>query len=215
MTARAVWGAALLACFALLGALVSGAPNAVDEWFAAHLGGDYLGLPGQVAGAVSVVLGPVLPVALGVGLVVAAGIDYYAGRVWRALLLVRVLVVLIACRVVSFVKPLFGRERPRDYPDFSFPSGHVTSVAAVAFAVVLLCVALAPAKVRLAAVLGGLGVVVIAVCRVVLDVHWFTDTAGAVVGVLGAGLLASAAVGLPLRRGGVAAEGSDEVAEEA
>lgn len=60
----------------------------------------------------------------------------------------------------------------------------------------LLCVWLAPRLARWAIVVSASTTVLVAVTRMVLGVHWLTDTVGAVLGVLGVGLLTAAAVRL-------------------
>ncbi|MCG8916859.1 phosphatase PAP2 family protein [Actinokineospora sp. PR83] len=188
-------GLLLVAAFVALGLTVSGVTPGVDRFVAEALGGGFAGDVGSVASVLSDVFGPVLPIAMGAGLLVRAAVVRTTDRD-RSRLLLKAVVVLVLCRVVSFVKPLFARARPREYPDFSFPSGHVTSVAAVAFTAAVLCAWLARPRLRACAFWGGLAVLVAALCRILLDVHWLTDTVGAVVGVLGVGLLASAALGL-------------------
>lgn len=187
-------GLLLVVAFVALGLTVSGVTPGVDRFVAESLGGGFAGDVGSVASVVSDVLGPVLPIVLGVGLLVRAAVVRTDRD--QSHLLLKAVVVLVLCRLVSFVKPLFARARPREYPDFSFPSGHVTSVAAVAFTAAVLCAWLARPRLRACVFWGGLAVLVAALCRILLDVHWLTDTVGAVVGVLGVGLLASAALGL-------------------
>jgi undecaprenyl-diphosphatase len=103
----------------------------------------------------------------------------------------------VLCRLTSIVfKPVFLRQRPREYPDLSYPSGHVVSVASAALVVVLLAAWLAPRLARKAAVVGAVITVLAAACRVVLGVHWVTDTVGAVLAVLGVGLVSASALRL-------------------
>ncbi|MFC7613741.1 phosphatase PAP2 family protein [Actinokineospora soli] len=119
-------------------------------------------------------------------------------------LLLRATVLLAACRAVSLAKPVFERARPREYPDFSFPSGHVVSVASVAFTLVVLCAWLAARRLRAVVWWSVAAVVLAALCRIVLDVHWLTDVLGASLGVVGLGLLTATGLGLlPARPGGV------------
>ncbi|WP_020671434.1 phosphatase PAP2 family protein [Amycolatopsis nigrescens] len=192
-----VLGVALLTLFLTLGLLVSGHPPGVDLAVRNWLSGQAGAPAGRVAAAVTDVFGPVLPIVFGAGLAVAAAVSWRLGVRARAGVLLRTAAVLVLCRLTSLVaKPLFLRDRPREYPDLSYPSGHVTSVATTGFAAVLLCVWLAPALVRRVAVLAAAATVFSAANRLVLGVHWLTDTIGAVLGVLGVGLLAAAVLGL-------------------
>lgn len=89
---------------------------------------------------------------------------------------------------VDVLKPLLGR---RFHGFFSFPSGHTAGATAVAMLVVLLLIAIpfasgagsggrtASVTVRLAIAAGALAYVAgVATAMVVLDNHYFTDTAG-------------------------------------
>ncbi|WP_156756368.1 phosphatase PAP2 family protein [Actinokineospora pegani] len=190
-----VAGFGLIAVFVVLGVLFSGPAPGFDVAVADVLGADHAGPVGAVAQVVSDVLGPVLPITAGVvGLVWAVVVRQ--SEPGLSVLLVKSLVVLVLCRLVSFVKPLFARDRPRAYPEFSYPSGHVVSVAAVAFTAAVLCAWLARSRLRACRAWGAAAVVAAALCRMLMDVHWLSDTIGAAVGVAGVGLVASAALGL-------------------
>lgn len=182
-------GAALVIAFVLLGLVVSGPTPEVDR-FVADAIDDGWGLR-AVASVATVVLGPILPLIAVVGLLTAAALVRP-----RAGLFLRATVLLVACRAVSLVKPVFERARPTEYPDFSFPSGHVVSVASVGFTAVVLCAWLARERVRMAVLVSVAAVVLAALCRVILDVHWLTDLVGATLGVLGVGLLTAVALRL-------------------
>ncbi|WP_436495616.1 phosphatase PAP2 family protein [Actinokineospora sp. HUAS TT18] len=181
-------GAGLVLVFVLLGIAVSGQPPTVDRFVADAVGG---GPAVQVASVVTNVLGPVLPAVAALALLVAALVVRA-----RASLFLRAIVLLAACRAVSLVKPLFERTRPTDYPDFSFPSGHVVSVASVGFTAAVLCAWLARERLRTVLLGAVLTVVIAAMCRVLLDVHWLTDVVGATLGVAGVGLLTARALRL-------------------
>ncbi|CRK55656.1 hypothetical protein [Alloactinosynnema sp. L-07] len=181
-------GVTLVLAFVFLGLAVSGEPPGVDRFVADAMGG---GPAVDVASVVTLVLGPILPLVAALGLVIAA----VAVRARRGLFL-RAIVLLAACRAVSLVKPLFERARPTDYPDFSFPSGHVVSVASVGFTAAVLCAWLTRDRLRMVVLGSVLTVFVAAVCRVLLDVHWLTDVLGATLGVAGVGLLAARALRL-------------------
>jgi membrane-associated phospholipid phosphatase len=192
------WGFALLGLFLLLGYLVDDSQWFLDTLVSNALDGFWLTSAGSVVSVLTDILGPVLPIAMFLMLVVATI------RVWRDAWLVNVLlrciVLLAACRAVSLFKAVFQRDRPRDYVDFSYPSGHVVSVASVAFTSIVLCVWLAPRLLRRVKVIAVVLVVLAATFRVLLDVHWVTDVLGGTVGVTGVGLVVAAALRLlPMR----------------
>jgi undecaprenyl-diphosphatase len=187
-----VVGFALAAAFVALGLGVARQPLALDAHVASALHGVYTQPLGRVAEIGSDILGPVLPWVLGMALLALA----LRHRRHRGLC-VRLAVVLLLCRLTSLAfKPVFVRERPRDYPDLSYPSGHVTSVASTGFVLVLLCAWLWPRLVGRVAATAAVATVLSAACRVVLGVHWVTDTIGAVLAVTGVGLLSACALRL-------------------
>ncbi|GGS40795.1 MULTISPECIES: phosphatase PAP2 family protein [Actinokineospora] len=191
-------GGLLLIAFLVLGVTVADTTPTVDRIAAESLGGGWQHTAGDIAFVGSAVLGPVLPVLLGLGLLIGAWTRRHDARL-RGLLL-RAAVLLAVCRTVSLAKPLFERARPREYPDFSFPSGHVVSVASVAFTVVVLCAWLAVRRLRAVVWWSVAAVAAAALCRMVLDVHWLTDVLGATLGVVGLGLLTATGLGLlPVR----------------
>jgi len=188
----AVAGVVLAGAFFWLGLLVDRQPLPLDQKVATALRGQDSQPAGQMAGVLTNVLGPVLPYLLGAVLLALVLRDRS-----RFPLCARLAVVLLLCRLTSLVfKPVFQRQRPRAYPDLSYPSGHVVSVASTGFVAILLCAWLLPRLLRWA-VWGAVAATVLsAACRVVLGVHWVTDTVGAVLAVLGVGLLAATALGL-------------------
>ncbi|MEV6879788.1 phosphatase PAP2 family protein [Amycolatopsis sp. NPDC051128] len=187
-----VVGAMFFAAFVLLGLNVTRQPLSLDVEVAGAMHSAYTQPIGRVAQAGSDVLGPVLPYILGMVLLALA-----LRRREHTGLCVRLAVVLVLCRLTSLAfKPVFLRERPRDYPDLSYPSGHVTSVASTGFVLLLLCAWLWPRLVRRVAAAVAVAVVLAAACRVVLGVHWVTDTIGAVLAVVGVGLLSACALRL-------------------
>jgi undecaprenyl-diphosphatase len=193
----AVLGAALVAAFVALGLAVDRRPFPVDVAIQTWLQGQYQRPAGRVAQVVSDVLGPVLPVVFGAVLLIAAALWWRRGDRHRAGVLLRIVVVLLACRLTSAVaKPLFDRQRPRDYPDLSYPSGHVVSAASTGFAAILLAIWLAPRLLRWIGPIAVLATALCAAARMVLGVHWFTDTLGSVLVVTGIGILVAVAVRL-------------------
>ncbi|EIE98070.1 phosphatase PAP2 family protein [Saccharomonospora glauca] len=189
-------GTLLLTAFVGLGIVVRETPVAPDTAVRDAVGTRWRGALGTVADAVSAVLGPPLPILLGVGLIAATFLLWRRDD-RRAGVSFRVLVLLGACRLTSLVaKPVFDRERPRDYGDFSYPSGHVASVASTGFAAVVLCLWLAPKAVSTVRVIAVAATLLTCAARVALGVHWLTDTLGAILAVVGVGLLVTPALRL-------------------
>lgn len=96
--------------------------------------------------------------------------------------------------LTQLLKHLFGRARPEDMlvvSDFgSFPSGHTANAATIAVVLWLIFPRL------WLAVAGALWVVLMALSRTLLSVHWFTDTlGGALVGASAALLVGGMLVG--------------------
>jgi membrane-associated phospholipid phosphatase len=195
-------GALLVAAFLLLGVAVSGAPGWLDVTVANALGGGWQATPGRVAYYVGLVLGPALPFAFSAFLIGMMIISWRRARPATAWLLARCFALMWLCRTVSGVKVLYDRERPRPYPGYSYPSGHVTSVTCVAVGAVVVCLWLVPKLVRWVVAVSAVAVLVTMLSRVVLDVHWCTDVVGAVLGVVGVGLVAGVGLRvLPVRAG--------------
>ncbi len=187
-----VCGCVLLAAFAGLGLLVARQPLALDAQIANALRGEDSRPLGKVAAVLTDILGPVMPYVMGAVLLVVA-----LRRRDHLGLCVRLAIVLLLCRATSLVgKPVFLRQRPRAYPDLSYPSGHVVSVATTGLVAVLLCAWLVPRVLGWAIAAAVAATVLAAACRIVLGVHWLTDTVGAVLAVTGVGLLS--ATGLDL-----------------
>ena len=86
-------------------------------------------------------------------------------------------------------KLLVARARPED-ASYGFPSGHATAAAAFFGAIMYLAGSLPPAARRAARALALLGIVLVAIARVVLRAHWPSDAVGGIA--LGLGLAAAA-----------------------
>ncbi|WP_440902887.1 phosphatase PAP2 family protein, partial [Actinosynnema sp.] len=147
-------GLVLLGCSAALGLLVRGAPApGVDvALHDAALGlGSWVVLPATV---VSLVLSP--------GLATIALVSLVA----------RFAVLLAVCWATVWARYGYRRIRPIEHPQWSYPSGHVTAVTAVAFTAAVVCAALARRHLRPVVALGVLAVLLTATSRVVLEMHW-------------------------------------------
>lgn len=101
---------------------------------------------------------------------------------------------IVSAGLTQLLKQIFGRARPDDMlvaSDFgSYPSGHTSNAATIA---VVLWLVFPRVWVAL---IGALWVVVMALSRTILSVHWITDTvAGALVGASAALLVAGMLTG--------------------
>ncbi|EID81392.1 MULTISPECIES: phosphatase PAP2 family protein [Rhodococcus] len=191
------WGAvrvaALLLMFTLLAVQVrlsgwvTGADTATLDWFVAHRS------PGVTAAAV-VITDAASPVGVALVAVVTAALVSWRRRSWEPGVLV-VGIVAVAAAASTIVKMIVARSRPPTASqlvtetDWSFPSGHVTGIVALAGALLIVTGAGLPGRARgaLAGTLAVLVVVVVAATRLYLGVHWLTD-------VLGGALLGGAVV---------------------
>ena len=105
--------------------------------------------------------------------------------------------------VIYFVKTVFGRARPELwdtdwYWGSSFPSGHTLAVAAFAIATFLCLCRIRPALHMPALSIAVVWIVLVALSRLVLGVHWPTDVLAAAC--IGAFLPLAISVALELRR---------------
>lgn len=113
---------------------------------------------------------------------------------------------LVTNAATSAMKAGFGRARPDIIPhldhvgDLSYPSGHVSSAAVVYVFVALI---VAPASRFPAIVIAMVLIGLTAISRMMLGVHWFTDTLGGAL--LGAGIAMTAAWWLDRQTPGVPA----------
>ncbi|WP_247634143.1 phosphatase PAP2 family protein [Microbacterium galbinum] len=135
-------------------------------------------------------------------------ISFLLARRWRSGVFAA-LAFLASAGAVQLLKHLFGRARPEDMlvlSDYgSFPSGHTANAATLAF---VFAVLFPNVWIRIA---GALWIVLMALSRTFLSVHWATDTIGGAL--LGAGVvLLLAAWLLPwVRRPGAAEPPADSL----
>jgi membrane-associated phospholipid phosphatase len=167
--------------------------HSATTWFVAHRNPTL----DHIALAVTTILGPISTAVI---TALVAVVVYLRTRSWACGLIV-VATVGGASALCTAIKALVGRARPpRSIQeiveiDHSFPSGHVTGAAAL-FGIIAVIIGLSRSR----RVHGALAVVValivsaVALSRIYLGVHWFTDTlAGAL---LAAAVLTVAAAAL-------------------
>ena len=189
-----ITGGTLLGLAVVLGVLVvtlpAGATNGLDVFWNEAMAG--LRHPWMLAGAhvmnrigggwIAILVVPLLVVAVLILL-----------RRWRAAVYAAVAFAASA-GLTQLIKQIFGRARPDDMlvaSDFgSYPSGHTSNAATIAVVLWLVF-----PRVWMA-IIGALWVLVMALSRTILSVHWITDTVGgALVGASAALLVAALLMG--------------------
>jgi membrane-associated phospholipid phosphatase len=188
-------GAGMLAAMVLAGVLLRDVTPPADAWLVDHASaapGSRLATAATAVGGVGTLL---CVAALTAGAVAGAVVRRRSRP--SAVPVARVLVTVPLAASILLLQGLFLRSGPPQQPQVgTYPSGHVAVVTAIAFAAVLLCRELGRGWHR-AALAGALTVVaLVAASRIVLAEHWLLDTAGAVAGALGIGLLVAAALRL-------------------
>jgi undecaprenyl-diphosphatase len=178
------WGIGMLVAATLLGAMIVFGytePPGFDSWWnetistyrAEWMLSFALILNDIGGGWVAIVLVPLLLI---IALLIA--------RRWRAAVFAAV-AFLASAGAVQLLKQLFGRARPEDMivvSDYgSFPSGHTANAATIAVVLWLVFPRV------WTAILGALYVLVMAISRTLLSVHWATDTLGGAL--VGAGVV--------------------------
>ncbi len=184
----ALVGVVLALASMVLGVTVRREPPAVDEGL--HRAAEGLRPEFEQASAVvSFVLSPGLATIALISLALRAFLA-------KDPLLARGAVLMAACWSTLFARYGYQRVRPIEFPKWGYPSGHVTAVTSVAFTGVVLCAWLARRYLKVAVAVACTAVALTAASRVVLEMHWFTDTVGAVLAVVGVGLVVARALRL-------------------
>jgi membrane-associated phospholipid phosphatase len=179
-------GLSCLVAAVVLGVLVRTVSPGFDAWAVDRLlVAEGSGL-GRLATAISG-LGTIVAFAMAVFVLVAARSRLNGG------LLVRYAAVLVLSLVPMAGQYVFQRPGPPQQPDWTYPSGHATVVAAFVLLAVLVVARLLPER-RQAAVVG-LGVfafLATGIARIALAEHYPTDLAGGALATVGVGLTAAA-----------------------
>ena len=183
-------GACLVAAALLAGLLLRDVVPPLDAWIVGNL----YQPPGTVAAVVATAISGAGTL-LGIGaLLVGLALAWRHGSFG---LLLRHVVVLAACAATVFLQMVFVRPGPpQTDQDWTYPSGHVVVITALACTAVLAARSVPGFRPRPALALAGGAVLLVAASRVVLAEHWLLDVAGAAAATTGVGLIAAFALRL-------------------
>lgn len=198
-------GAACVVVAIVIGTLVRAHPAAWDQHILTHLLAARTDATTSTLVSITTAFNPLGSVLLALALAVgiwAVTRDLRAGGYIVA-------AALVASAITHTLKYLYHRERPPELDhlvtavDYSFPSGHTTAAASLALGTALVVAAYWrswPGRVLVVALALAVAVTV-ALTRLYLGVHWFTDTlAGGLIGCGGALLMSFLLVGAHQRR---------------
>lgn len=193
-------GIGCLALVALAGWLLRDAVPPADQWIAAHAVGE---AGARVATAVSAV-GTIACFGMLVVLLVAA----WRQRRMRIGGLLRYAVLLACCLAMALSQTVFQRPGPPQHePDWTYPSGHVVVIGALAVTAVAVASSISTNWARIAAIIGSVVVVAVSVSRIVVAQHWLVDVVAAAIAAVGIGLVAATILRLPLPARSIKASG--------
>ena len=192
----AVVGGLLIAVVAVAAFVMGDRVPPLDTWIAGNL---YSRPETAPAVAATVISG--VATLLGFALLLAAAVSLlwrYRGR--GAKLLARCGLLLVLCLVTLALQGVFRRSGPPvTAQDWTYPSGHVTVLTALAFTTFAISAYLAPAWRTAVLIAGTTMLVAVSASRVTLGEHYLVDTVAALLATLGVGLLATVVLGLPPR----------------
>ncbi|MGH3804307.1 MAG: phosphatase PAP2 family protein [Pseudonocardiaceae bacterium] len=187
-------GMLLVAAVLVTGVLLGESTPPLDTWMVDH----WYVEPGTGHARIATVVSGVGTLAVISALVVALtalALQHKRPRLW-----LRYLVLLTAGLATVLLQMVFQRAGPPvTAQDWTYPSGHVVIMTAVAFTAVA-AHAMTPSWSIVVTAVGTLGVLAVAASRVTLGEHYFIDVVAAAVATVGVGLLATRALGLPGRR---------------
>lgn len=195
-TRHRVWTAAAgigcLTILVLVGLAVRDRVPGLDAWAlrsARSAPGSTISNGATIFSAISTPLGVAV-------LAAAASLALWQRRGAAIMPLLRLGVLFVVSCLTVLLQDVFQRQGPTSVPDWSYPSGHVVIMTAIAVTAVVASAQLAAPRRRLVWAAAGLAVAITAASRVALGEHFLTDVVGAVLGTVGTGLLMSAALGM-------------------
>ncbi|TMR04821.1 phosphatase PAP2 family protein [Actinomadura soli] len=182
-----------LAAMVIAGIALDDRVPPLDTWIVAHL----YSRPETAPAMIATVLSGAGTIA-GLALLLAAASGLVRRRRARgARLLPRHGVLLVACLATVALQAAFRRPGPPvTSQDWTYPSGHVTVLAALVFTAFVISLELTAAW-RVTVLAGGVTTLAaVSASRVTLGEHYLVDVVAALLATIGAGLLAVAALNL-------------------
>jgi undecaprenyl-diphosphatase len=161
-----------------------------DTWIVDHL----YAAPGTAAAAAADAVSGIATV-FGLGLMVVAVVALLRRRgTPRGSVLIKAAAVLVLCLAVVGLQALFQRSGPPvTTQDWTYPSGHVTVLTALAFTAFVISGQVGPRLRTAVTVSGILALILVAAGRVTSGEHYLLDVVAAFTAVVGVGLLAAVA----------------------
>lgn len=189
-------GIGCLTVLIVMGLAVRDSVPGLDAWVLRMAGsatGSGLERAATVVSGVSTLLGITT-------LMAAAGIMWSRQRRAALATLLRSGLLFVVCCLTVLLQDVFQRQGPTAVPDWTYPSGHVTVITAVALTAVVMSAHLTGPRRLLVWLVTIVAVFLTAASRVTLGEHYLTDVVGAVSGTAGVGVLMAVALGmLPIR----------------
>jgi membrane-associated phospholipid phosphatase len=191
-----VAGGLCLAAVGVAGVVLGNRVPPLDSWIVAHLYSRPETTPAMIATSISGI-----GTLFGFAVLLAAAICLLLRHRSRgARLLPRYGILLAACLLTVALQAAFRRSGPPvTAQDWTYPSGHVTVLTALAFTAFVISAYLTP-KWRVIVFAGSTTMLVlVSASRMTLGEHYLIDVVAALLATIGAGLLTAAALGLSLR----------------
>jgi membrane-associated phospholipid phosphatase len=178
----------------ITGAVLGDRVPPLDSWIVGHFSAGPETASATIATAISGV-----GTLLGLAVLLAAA----ACLLWRPearSVLPRCGVLLVTCLATVALQPAFRRPGPPlTSQDWTYPSGHVTVFTALVVTAFVISLYLTRGWRVAVLASGATMLVVVSASRMTLGEHYLVDVVAAMVATIGAGLLATAAMGLPPR----------------
>ncbi|WP_163507409.1 phosphatase PAP2 family protein [Fodinicola acaciae] len=148
----------------------------------------------------------IYPAIGGLGTLVALGLVLLLlAVVWRRHglrpgALLRYAALLACCLATALLQVVFQRPGPPQHePDWTYPSGHVVVITALAVTAVAIASSVSVRWAGIATAVGVIAILLVSVSRVVVAQHWLVDVVAAALATVGVGVVAATVMRLPAK----------------